>query len=440
MRGSRKFQNTCRTRLNATGDLLRTRTVATLLVVGVLGVAALTACGDDSSTASQATSQGAPSSTGASGSPTTGGAPSGVPYKVGIPFRQSGTSASVYQKSVPSTAMSWEKWVNAHGGINGHPVEVVLGDSGGDAAKGLSVVRKMVETDKVVMLHLEDNVIDTAIAAYTPGQKVAVASPWTPYPIWNSTPNWYPLGIANVDFTSASAKVVADAGIKSAGSIVCAEVAACANAIDPFAKALTALGVRADGGVKIAATAPNYTAECLALKAKGTEAIYIGISIDSAARVIKDCATQNYHPRVIMPAAVLDPRVSTLVGPGVDVLSAQTTIPWYADSPILKDFNDAVTQYGDPSTNNMISMYTWTALEFFREAATKAKLGENPTRDEVNKALAADSPTDVGGLAPQVSFAGADQPNPATTKCYFVGGWSGGKFILPNGDKPKCLS
>lgn|GEM_PF-915296 len=420
--------------------VMRSKTTRFLVVV-LLAATALAACGDDSgSTGSPVTSGStsvAPSAGGSS--TTTGTAPTGAPYKIGIPVRLSGTSAIVYQKAVPNAAEAWEKWVNAHGGINGHPVKVILGDTAGDAAKGLTTAKKMVETDDVSMLHIEDPTLDNTLAPYAAQQKVAVASPIPYYPVWYSTPNWFPLGISfSDDFFNAAAKTIQGVGKKSVGAIVCAEVASCGQSIDALGKAVAPTGVRFDGGVKIAAAAPNYTAECLALKAKGTEMLYIAIAIDSAARVIKDCALQGYKPDVFMPIHTLDPRIQTLA-PDTNVLSVQEIMPWFADTPALKDFNDAVKQYGDPSTVNEVALYTWTALEFFREAVTKAKLGESPSRAEVNAALA-NNKTNIGGIAPDLSFTGPDQPAPKSTKCYFVSAYSGGKFTLPDGDKRQCLT
>ena len=39
----------------------------------------------------------------------------------------------------------WQQWTNAHGGVNGHPVEVLIGDDGGDPGRYISIQRQFVE-------------------------------------------------------------------------------------------------------------------------------------------------------------------------------------------------------------------------------------------------------------------------------------------------------
>src|SRR5205823_3058701 len=44
------------------------------------------------------------------------------------------------------------RYVNEHGGLDGHPMQVVTGDAGGDPARALSLVRDMVENRGAVAL------------------------------------------------------------------------------------------------------------------------------------------------------------------------------------------------------------------------------------------------------------------------------------------------
>ena len=39
----------------------------------------------------------------------------------------------------------WAQWTNAHGGVNGHPVEVLVGDDGGDPARYSSIQQQFVD-------------------------------------------------------------------------------------------------------------------------------------------------------------------------------------------------------------------------------------------------------------------------------------------------------
>jgi len=317
---------------------MRISTKATAVALA-LATLALGACGDDSgskSSGTTATTAAGGSATTAAGGSTTAAAPTGDPIKIGVPARLSG-QGSISYAGLPQAASSWEKWVNAQGGINGHPVQVVVGDSASDPAKGLALVKKMVETDKVLAIHPEDPTLDNAMAPYATSAGVPVASSYAAYPLWMATPGWFALGIlSTVDGTNASLDIMKKAGKTSVSAVVCAEVAACGAAGDALSKQAPGAGIRYDGTTKVAATAPNYTAECLALKNKNTEVLYMGVSIDVAKKLYADCTTQGYKPFLFFPYHSINNRLTEL--PGVSALGMLPTIPWYADVPATKDF------------------------------------------------------------------------------------------------------
>jgi branched-chain amino acid transport system substrate-binding protein len=350
-------------------------------------------------------------------------------------MRLSGAGAIAYI-SAPITAKAWEQWVNANGGINGHPVQVIVADSAGDAAKGLTVTKDMVENQGVVYLHPEDPSVDNAIVEYTKQQGIAVGSPYAAYPIWNQTPNWFALGIqSSPDSQQAALKITADAGKKSLAAVVCAEVAAC-GAVDDSMKALAPkTTVRYDGVFKVAAASPNYTAECLALKDKATEVLYMGVSVDVAKKFVSDCATQGYNPFFFVPYHAFNPQWKDI--PGASALAMEPTLPWFAHTAATADFRAAQETYGDLTKIDESGMYVWAGLEAFRVAATAAKLPEKPSKEQVVAAMDA-LQTDLGGIIAPVTFT-AGQPSPMI-KCYFVAGLEKGEFTLPQGDKPACLT
>ncbi len=72
-------------------------------------------------------------------------------YKVGAIFAFTGP-ASVPGKAQRKTVEMIEQWVNGAGGIDGHPLEVLVYDTGGDEGKAASALRKLVEEDGVVAI------------------------------------------------------------------------------------------------------------------------------------------------------------------------------------------------------------------------------------------------------------------------------------------------
>ena len=56
--------------------------------------------------------------------------------------------------SVPSRDawVAWQKTVNGRGGINGHRVDLLIGDTGGSDARGVSIARDFVENKGAIAL------------------------------------------------------------------------------------------------------------------------------------------------------------------------------------------------------------------------------------------------------------------------------------------------
>ena len=73
----------------------------------------------------------------------------GSPIKIGLISTLSGAQASAGNQGAV-VAPAWAKWINAHGGINGHPVQIFSEDDGSDPVKAQAAEKKLVDDDNVV--------------------------------------------------------------------------------------------------------------------------------------------------------------------------------------------------------------------------------------------------------------------------------------------------
>lgn len=74
-----------------------------------------------------------------------------APYKVGAIFSITGDASSL---GIPerNTAQMLEKAINAKGGINGHPLRIIIEDDRGEPAEALNAAKRLVERDKVLAI------------------------------------------------------------------------------------------------------------------------------------------------------------------------------------------------------------------------------------------------------------------------------------------------
>ncbi len=83
------------------------------------------------------------------GSPVSGAEKS--PYVIGAVFSVTG-GASFLGEPERNTAKMIEEWVNAAGGIQGHPLKVIVEDTKSDEGQAVLAVRKLLERDKVIAI------------------------------------------------------------------------------------------------------------------------------------------------------------------------------------------------------------------------------------------------------------------------------------------------
>src|SRR5260370_30635387 len=91
----------------------------------------------------------------------------------------------------------------------------------------------------------------------------------------------------------------------------CAESPACAAQTAvfksrPAADASTLGEVQVVSAAAVSGSAPSYTAQCLAAKQAGANAMFVSDSAAIADRVFKDCASQGYTPMPLGYAPSVD--------------------------------------------------------------------------------------------------------------------------------------
>jgi hypothetical protein len=158
-----------------------------LVAVGVVAVSA--GCGSDnsggSSAATSAAATSAAATSAASGAATTGAATTaaggssssaggraatGTPVKIGFICSCTGALSSSVAIARPAYE-SWVKAQNAKGGLNGHPIDLIVKDDAENPGTSVSMVHELVEQDNVIAL-VEISNADTAWADYVTSKNI----------------------------------------------------------------------------------------------------------------------------------------------------------------------------------------------------------------------------------------------------------------------------
>lgn len=146
----------------------RSRCLA-LVAVAALMCSALAACGsDDKSSSGSSTTK--PASTGKK-----------APIKIGFVTDSSGAYGAVFAPAL-SGAKAYASQINAKGGIDGHPIDMVSYDTQSSATAGASVARR-IDSDGVFIVASASQFLDSGIS-YLVQKGIPVAG-------WGVSPNWF---------------------------------------------------------------------------------------------------------------------------------------------------------------------------------------------------------------------------------------------------------
>jgi branched-chain amino acid transport system substrate-binding protein len=401
---------------------------ASLLASG--SVAILITAGCSSSSTSNSTS----SSSSASGAAAATSNATGSTWTLGNITTASGAASSTNGQA-PGVLKAWEQWTNSHGGINGHPVNIVFEDDQQTPSVGLAAAQTLVH-DKVLAIV---------------GEASTTTSTWGPtasqagIPVIGGNPTSPPFGV-NSDFYSSTAtfsegayllvKAASVTGVKKLAVLYCAENPACAEFNPSLESAAKQLGVAISYTAAVSATAPSYTAPCLAAKGAGADGLIMTLANTTLTSVATQCTQQGYDPDVVGAVGSISLPTWTSNQAFSNASVQIDSFPWWdTTNPAISDFNQALKQYDpDGLSDPSIAAETWASAMLFETAAKNAHLGSNPTSAQVTASLNSLSNETTGGLTPPLTFTNGNR----VIKCGRFATISKGAFHIVDNGKYFC--
>jgi branched-chain amino acid transport system substrate-binding protein len=371
--------------------------------------------------------------------PAPAGAATAAPIVLGDICSCTGPEASTISQTSPAL-QAWASYVNAHGGVQGHQVQVVVKDDAYNPGTSLAAAKDLVNSNHVVGI-FDNSDEDSSWAAYIKQQNVPVFGGQEMVAGYTNSDFFPPGGTYEYggDVGSLAAK---KAGVKKEAELYCVEVAICAQSVATTKQALARLGgmkLVYDAGIGFAA--PNYTAQCLAAKASGADAMSVADASAIVTKVAQDCAAQGYTPRELSGDGSV--AIAWLDVPAMEGnIDFQTDVPWFVHNATTKPMYDALAKYAPGVTTGPnfgeVVLQDWAMGALLQEAAKYGHLTATPTAAQLKSGLYALPKGDtLGGLTPPLHFV---KGQPADNPCFFVMGIHNKKFVTLEGGKPLCVA
>jgi branched-chain amino acid transport system substrate-binding protein len=330
--------------------------VLALFAVALLFVAS--GCGSSNKSSSSSTSSGSSSSTTANAS-----APTGAPIKT-MTITSLNSQGPVYQ-NIAITAKAYEKWINAHGGIKGHPLQVTVCDDHGTPTDAGKCGRQAVADGDVAVVgsfsffgtNIEPPLIKAGIANF------GECCPITP-PEWTSNTS-FPMGTQPLYGVGLVKRAVQD-GCKKINAVI---IDGAQGFETPMNNAMKAYGRKFGKTVILPPTSQDYSPQVAEATSGGADCLVMIVSETPYVAWNQAYAQSGTKARMYGPQGNLDAvsikGVEQQVNGSViaDMYPDISTAPWADYRQALKDAN-APSQY---DYNSLGGLGTWAAYTGFKQ-------------------------------------------------------------------------
>jgi branched-chain amino acid transport system substrate-binding protein len=330
---------------------------------------------------------------------------------------------------------AWQKSVNASGGLSGHQVQFTYMNNGSNPGTAVTDAQTMIsdKVDAIIDLDILDAVWQKPVSA----AKIPVIGGNFSSAMYYQDPGWYPSGQTNDSITYSVVATAKKAGATSLGQLYCAEAVQCQESVPLIKADGQTLGVPDVYNASIAATAPNYTAQCVAAKQAGVKALFIGDSLSVIARVAEDCSKQNYDPVYVTEGTGFTDQALTTPGLSSKLWSSYPVLPFFSSAPAVTAMNTVLDKYfpgirQNSATWSEFAVQAWTAGLLLAQAVKNAGVSASGTVSSavITNGLNMVSNETLGGFSPGLNFT-AGKPHPVD--CWYTGRVQGGKATQVGG-------
>ncbi len=338
----------------------------------------------------------------------------------------------------------WAKDVNARGGVQCHPIELIQLDDGSDPARVSANWNTMKERGAVAVVGAGVPIAIAALRTAAERDKIPVVGGDVVAGDWAQSPYLFPPGAAPL--TANDGALVHAArnaqGAPKTGLFYCVEASICSAIKNGFPRS-TELAKAAPGPIQaVSLTQPDFTSECQTMKSAGVNTLFLGLDGSAIIRAVRSCASLNYFPTIATGAVGVSAAVAADAGVrrngmylGNGVVPFMTT-----DSPGIRAFHDAFSRFAPSTPEEQQALLGWSAGKLFEAAlakvATAARAGDITT-ELILEGLWQLKNEKLDGLGPGASFV---QGSPAKLlECYYPIRLDRQGFSAPQGSRLECL-
>lgn len=227
------------------------------------------------------------------------GAPSGAPIRIGLLAPLTG-SGGAYGKEEESAAKAAAAHINAHGGVLGRPLEIVVADDETTPTAGVSAARKLIDVDGVVAitgvwssavaLAVRPVALEKSVALLPVGSADELTEGDNKGLVWRFQTN-------GKNWGQAFANVAYKDGAKTA-SILVLQTPFTLSTVKPFAERFEQQGGKVLDTLYFNPNQPSYRAEVEKIFSKKPDAVFLPSYIPEFSAIVREIYRSGYESKL----------------------------------------------------------------------------------------------------------------------------------------------
>jgi branched-chain amino acid transport system substrate-binding protein len=352
------------------------------------------------------------------------------PIIIGSVGSYSGVMGSIVGAG-PKAVQAWAASVNAKGGLSCHQVKYVVADDGGDAARNQSLIRRLVEQEKVIaFVFTGAPVTAQASVAYLNEKQVPEIGQEGGHMFTYESPMTFPVGAAAIPIQrltmAGGARVTVPQGRTKAAVITCQEVEYCNVADKTYKERAGEVGYQAVYSAKVTFTQPDFTSICVSAQNAGADVLLIATDANSHQRIMSNCAKINYRPTDVLTTIQMSGDFQN--DPNMDgSVIVSNNMPWFlTQHPAVAEYAATMKRFAPAAPSDATAMNGWASAKAFEKAMKAITPQQAVTSKDVLAGLYALNGEELGGLVAPLYYTPGKPARPIA--CGWATVISKGKF------------
>ncbi len=388
-------------------------------------------------------STGAKGNTGSAGATGNTAKANGLPINIGFVGSITGLYGTSFRPVLTAVQANLTD-LNSRGGINGHPVKLIVADDAGDPSTYVAQIRRMVEIDKVLAFvgNTHGASLSQAAIAYVESKQIPILDGDDSNLLAPTSPMIFGFGAAGLGLNGtefAAARDLVGKG-KKAGFISCQEVQQCADYAAGFAEYSKKAGFTPVFAGRASLTAPDFTANCLQARNADAEILFLRIDINSVKRIARYCSRQGYKPIYVTAPVLTDPSYPS--NPAFDkIITPSQQFPFISERLAEeKRFRSVMSKAIAVDQIFAAHAQGWNVANIFAEAVKRGITPDGtPATEGILKGLWSFKNETLDGTSQPLTYVKGKPPAHLANVCAFPMQIQNGKWTAPFGNKPSCL-